>query len=61
MNAYELANYLVRFATDYKISNLDCMTLSESIDMLRQQADRIKVLEEQTKHLESQVYGGTTK
>ena len=37
MNANELADNLIPFATDYKISNLDCMILSDAITMLRQQ------------------------
>ena len=42
MNALELADNLIPFATDYKISNLDCMILSDAITMLRQQQADLK-------------------
>lgn len=44
MNANELADNLIPFATDYKISNLDCMILSDAITMLRQQQAEIEQL-----------------
>lgn len=44
MNANELADNLIPFATDYKISNLDCMILSDAITMLRHQQAEIEAL-----------------
>ena len=45
MNANELADELITFVEVYKINNLDCMTLSDAINMLRQQqADKDRAL-----------------
>ena len=62
MNAYELADYIQK---NYATSSNDIKKIA---NMLRQQADRIKEMEqkcsamrEQLKYLESQIYGGTTK
>ena len=71
MNAYELADELQKLFLGEEYDRL----VHEIPDVLRQQADRIAELEhafattyaeykqyyEQTKHLEAQVYGGTTK
>jgi hypothetical protein len=56
MNANELADNLIPFAIDYKISNLDCMILSDAISMLRQQhtslISDVDVIERQYKEIQ---------
>jgi hypothetical protein len=44
MNANELADELITFVEVYKINNLDCMTLSDAINMLRQLQAEIEAL-----------------
>lgn len=63
MTAYELADKLDRYG---EVSSLN--KVWQAVKMLRQQADKIKMLEqecaamrEQLSYLESQVYGGKTK
>ena len=55
MNANELAVYLEDI-TDWEES-----PYRQAATMLRQQQAEIEVLREHINHLESQVYGGTTK
>ena len=54
ISAYDIAD---------KIIKPDCFRtyIIDAVMMLRNQADETKLLREQIKHLETQVYGGTTK
>jgi hypothetical protein len=60
MNAYELADEFNAENNEWNEDNLRHWG-KQSANMLRQQADEIALLRGQIKHLESQVYGGTTK
>ena len=58
MNANELAD---RLQIDKARALLYAGTVVEVATMLRQQHAEIEMLRSQIKHLEAQVYGGTTK
>ena len=62
MDAHQLAYHVDMWGRDLLALNMKggipCILGAK---MLKMQADKIKSLEEQIKHLESQVYGGTTK
>ena len=62
MNAHQLAEHVDMWGRDLLSLNMKggvpCILGAK---MLIMQADEIKALKEQIKHLETQVYGGTTK
>lgn len=55
MDAYALAELML------DVTDCESSEFYQAGVMLKTLADRLKVMEEQVKNLESQVYGGTTK